>query len=115
MLHRRKDQATCWDVYPVEKEIKGWSPDATVLVDIGGSIGHQCAEITVKFQKVRGPEVLQALSGPIEMTLSTLGVENMVHDMSKPQPIKGIVSSLIAASELPALHPLDPPSIIKQR
>ena len=92
MLHRRKDQATCWDVYPVEREIKGWSPDATVLVDIGGSVGQQCAEFTAKFQKVRGHVILQDLSGPIEVALSTPGVENMVHDMFKPQPIKGIVS-----------------------
>lgn len=36
VVHRRKDQAICWDVFPVERETQGWDPDATVLVDIGG-------------------------------------------------------------------------------
>ena len=94
MLHRRKDQATGWTYYPVEKETQGWSPDATVLVDIGGYIGHQCAEFKKKFPKVPGHVILQDLSGPIARALSTPGVENMVHDMFKPQPIKGIVSGL---------------------
>ena len=94
MLHRRKDQAICWDVFPAEKETRGWSPDATVLVDIGGNIGHQCAEFKSKFPKVPGRVVLQDLPGPIEMALSTPGVENMAHDMFKPQPIKGVVPGL---------------------
>lgn len=89
MLHRRKDQAICWDVYPVEEETQGWNANATVLVDFGGNIGHQCAEFKKKFPKIPGHVVLQDLPGPIEMALSTPGVENMAHDMFKPQPITG--------------------------
>ena len=95
VLHRRKDQATCWNVYPIEKETKSVSPEDTVLVDIGSIVGHQCAELKVKIRRsVRGHVILQDHSGSIETALSTPAVENMVHDIFKPQPIESIVSYL---------------------
>lgn len=89
MMHRRKDQAICWDVYPVEQETQGWDSNATVLVDIGGNIGHQCAEFKQKFPHVKGRVVLEDLPGPVGMALSTSGVDNKTHDMFTPQPVKG--------------------------
>lgn len=107
MLHRRKDQVICWDVYPVEQETQGWKSDATVLVDIGGNIGHQCAEFKKKYPTVPGHVVLQDLPGPIGMALSTPGVENVAHDMFKPQPVKGTIHILSAQPLFPApKHPL---------
>ena len=89
MMHRRKDQPICWDVYPVEQEAQDWNPEATVLVDIGGNIGHQCAEFKKKFPKVKGHVVLEDLAGPIGMALATPGVQKKIHDVFTPQPIKG--------------------------
>lgn len=91
MAHRRKDQAICWDVYPVEQACKGLDPQRTVLVDIGGNLGHQCAEFKKKFPNVPGRVVLQDLPGPIGMAFQTPGVENQIHEMFKPQPVKGII------------------------
>lgn len=51
VVHRRKDQAICWDVYPVERETQGWDPDAAVPVDIGGNFGHQRGEFKTGFPK----------------------------------------------------------------
>ena len=89
MLHRRNGQPICWDVYPVEQECRGLNPSATVLVDIGGNKGHQCAEFKRRFPGVPGKVVLEDLPGPLSMALSTPGVENRTHDMFTPQPIKG--------------------------
>lgn len=90
MAHRRKDQAICWDVYPVEEEAKDWGSDAALLVDIGGNIGHQCAEFKSRFPKIPGRVILEDLPGPISMARTTVGVEKRVHDMFTPQPIIGI-------------------------
>lgn len=89
LAYHRKDRAICWDVYPIELETRGWDFNATVLVDIGGNIGHQCAEFKKRFPRVPGHVILEDLEGPISMALSTPGVENKVHDIFKPQPIKG--------------------------
>ena len=93
MEHRRKDQAICWDVYPLEQETKQDSVgDSVILIDIGGNMGHQCAEFKRHFPNVKGRIVLQDLPGPISMALSIEGVENQVYDMFTPQPIKGMFS-----------------------
>ena len=89
MMHRRQGMATWLDVYPIEKETKGWNPDAPVFVDIGGNIGHQCAELKSKYPKIPGQVILQDLPQPISQALSTPGVKNMVHDAFKPEPING--------------------------
>lgn len=89
MLFHRKTQPICWDVYPVPKEAHGWDPDAVVLVDTGGGLGHQCTEFRKKFPGVPGRVVLQDLQGPVKSAVSAFGVESMVHDMFTPQPIKG--------------------------
>ena len=88
MLHRRKDQTSCWDVYPVEEQTQTLESNATVLVDIGGNLGQQCAEFKKKCPKAPGRVVNQDLPGPIDAAQSTPGVENMVHDMFTPQPIE---------------------------
>ncbi|KAM0793966.1 hypothetical protein BDR22DRAFT_978112 [Usnea florida] len=107
MLHRRKDQATCLDVYPIEKETQGQMPRCLSI------LAAVCAESKLNFQRVPGYVILQDHSGSIKTALSTPGVENMFHNMFKPQPITGLVSYLSQpASDIPAPHP---PSIIKQR
>ena len=88
MAFHRKHQPSCWDAYPVTEEVSEWNHDA-VLVDIGGSLGHQCADFKRHFPDIPGRVVLQDLQGPISTAMSTPGVENMVHDMFTPQPIKG--------------------------
>lgn len=93
MLHRRKGMPTWLDVYPVEEETKGWSSDAPVFIDIGGNIGHQCAELRSKYPQLPGQIILQDLPQPISQALSTPGVVNMVHDAFQPEPVKGTLRS----------------------
>lgn len=100
MRYRRKDQMSCWDVYPMEEETQSFESNATLLVDIGGNLGHQCAEFKNKFPKAPGRVILQDLPGPISTALSTPGVENMVHDMFKPQPIESNIRHLFRSTTL---------------
>jgi hypothetical protein len=60
-----------------------------VYVDIGGNIGHQCAEFKEAYPDVPGRVVLQDMAHSIAAALPTPGVEKMVHNFFEPQPIKG--------------------------
>lgn len=90
MAARRKGMPTWLSVYPVEQYTEAWKPETPVYVDIGGGIGHQCAEFKAKYPNLPGRVILQDLPYSIENALSTPGVENMVHDFFQPQPIRGI-------------------------
>jgi len=88
----RRDAATMptWlSVYPIQQETKGWNPEAPVFVDIGGGIGHQCAGLKAKYPELPGRVILQDLPNCLKDALTTPGVENMVHDITHPEPIKG--------------------------
>lgn len=77
-------------VYPVLDEVQTWNDsERAVFVNIGGGVGHQCAEFRQKFPDVPGKVILQDLPHSIAAALSTPGVENMVHDFFNPQPVKG--------------------------
>lgn len=94
MAHRRKGMNTWLSVFPMEEETKGSDPNGVVFIDIGGNIGHQCAEFKAKYPNLPGRVVLQDLPHAIGMALETPGVENTIHDIFTPQPIKGIYSYL---------------------
>jgi hypothetical protein len=89
MAHRRNNLATWLDVYPIEKQTKRWDPKDVVFVDIGGNTGHQCAELKAKYPNLPGRIILQDLPHAITMTLQPPSVENTIHDIVHPQPIKG--------------------------
>ena len=89
------------DVFPFDKEIGIDSePETPLFVDVGGSIGHQCAALKKKFPNIPGRVILQDLPPVIAQAIPTEGVELMVHDFMTEQPIKGMV-----APALPLQHP----------
>ncbi len=84
----RRDSGLSWlSVYPVREETKGWPADKAVYVNIGGSIGHQCAQFKAVFPDVPGRVILQDLAHSVANALPTPGVENIAHDFWQPQPI----------------------------
>ncbi|OTA89513.1 hypothetical protein M434DRAFT_79281 [Hypoxylon sp. CO27-5] len=89
MAFRREADLSWLSVYPVIEETKDWVPEKPVYVNIGGGIGHQCAQFKEKYPNVPGRVILQDLSHSIKKALPTPGVENMVHNFFEPQPIKG--------------------------
>ena len=92
MAARRKSMTTWLDIYPVEKETTGWDPETPIFIDIGGGIGHQCAELKAKYPKLQGRVILQELPHCIDQAMPTPGVENMVHDCFQPEPVKGMLT-----------------------
>ncbi|PHH75738.1 hypothetical protein CDD82_4304 [Ophiocordyceps australis] len=89
MALRRKPDTTWLSVYPVAEHVANWSAEKSLFVNIGGGIGHQCAQFIDKFPKLPGRIVLQDLPQSVAQALPTPGVENMAHDMFKPQPVLG--------------------------
>ncbi|KAF2833250.1 S-adenosyl-L-methionine-dependent methyltransferase [Ophiobolus disseminans] len=78
--------------YPVEKQLfTGFdtSPDAALLVDIGGSLGHDLEEFRTKYPDAPGRLVLQDLPEVID-TIQHLNpkIERMSYDFHTEQPVK---------------------------
>lgn len=76
-------------VYPIEAELNDVDPSVPVYVDMGGGIGHQCAQLVEEFPELKGRVILQELPHTISQAMTTPGVENMGHDLHDPQPVKG--------------------------
>jgi hypothetical protein len=94
MALRRKPDTTWLSVYPVEEEAANWPADRGLYVNIGGSIGHQCAQFREKYPHLQGRVILQDLPHSVANALLTPGVENIAHDMFEPQPIVGMQSPI---------------------
>lgn len=90
MAFRREPKLSWLTVYPVEQETHGWD-DASrpIYVNIGGGIGHQCAQFKEQYPNLPGRVILQDLPHSIAKAMPTPGVENMAHNFFEPQPIKG--------------------------
>ncbi|GAP84748.1 putative O-methyl transferase B [Rosellinia necatrix] len=89
MAFRREPQLSWLAVYPVKEEVRDWDPKKPVYVNIGGGIGHQCAQFLEKYPEVPGRVILQDLPHSVDKALPTPRVENVAHDFFEPQPIKG--------------------------
>ena len=86
----RRDVKQSWlGLYPVAEKTADWDPERPVFVDVGGSIGHQCAHFKQAFPDIPGRVILQDLEHSIANALPTPGVEKMVHDFFRPQPVLG--------------------------
>ncbi|TQS32606.1 hypothetical protein Golomagni_07074, partial [Golovinomyces magnicellulatus] len=89
MALRRSSDISWLSVYPVANETKDWDPTRAVYVNIGGGIGHQCAQFKQQYPDIPGRVILQDLPHSIAKALPTPGVENMEHNFFEPQPVQG--------------------------
>ncbi|KAI2464675.1 O-methyl transferase B [Annulohypoxylon bovei var. microspora] len=90
MALRRQAELSWLTVYPVHEEAAGLTDQKRPLyVNIGGGIGHQCAQFREKYPDLPGRVILQDLPGTVARALPTPGVENMAHDFFGPQPVRG--------------------------
>jgi hypothetical protein len=94
MALRRGPKLSWLSVYPMREELAScdWASQAStraIYVNIGGGIGHQCAQFKDAYPDVQGTVILQDLACNVDKALPTLGVRNMVHDFFEEQPIKG--------------------------
>ncbi|KAF2963106.1 hypothetical protein GQX73_g10471 [Xylaria multiplex] len=86
---RRQPDATWLSVYPVETEAAGWPADQPLYVNVGGGVGHQCAQFKEKYPNLDGRVILQDLPHSVAEALITPGVENMAYNMFEPQSVVG--------------------------
>ena len=71
------------------KGLKG-GHDQVLLVDVGGSIGHDIAEFRSRNAQLPGRLILQDVPRVIGQVANLgPGIEAMAHDFFTPQPIKG--------------------------
>ncbi|KAL8996315.1 MAG: hypothetical protein Q9169_004154 [Polycauliona sp. 2 TL-2023] len=99
------------DFYPVQDALKGVElrDDTPLLVDVGGSIGHDVIEFKSKCPALPGRLIVQDLPGTIPKTpLNDQGIEFMAYDFFTPQPIrvmkKGYSKLLIHENVVPNQH-----------
>ena len=89
----REGHGTWLDVYPFQDiHCRDLILDTLLFVDISGGPGTQCRELRNKLPSPLGKIILQASTRSREqaLELSRDGVELMIHDFLKPQPIKGM-------------------------
>jgi ubiquinone/menaquinone biosynthesis C-methylase UbiE len=79
-----------FEFFPVEEKLQT-SPGQTLLIDIGGGMGHDIVEFKKRYPQLPGKLVLQDLPQVIDDIKEPLpeGVEAVKYDMYTPQPIKG--------------------------
>jgi hypothetical protein len=89
----RMGQVDWFDFYPVEEKLKVSSPSSTLLVDIGGGMGHDVAAFRKKFPALPGKLIFEDLPSVVEAGTNALlqGIEGIGHDFFQPQPpaVKG--------------------------
>lgn len=79
------------DVIPIADQMRSLVADADrkIFVDIAGSIGHQCLRLLSKHPNLAGRVILQDLEETFQRAPKIDGVEFMVHDFFREQPVKG--------------------------
>ncbi|CAN9474332.1 unnamed protein product [Alternaria alternata] len=91
MESHSKHNLTPWvDVYPTETLVKESKPDRPLVVDVGGSKGHDLIKFHLRHPNIpEGSLVLQDLPAILkELTIDdTISIHP--HDFFEPQPVKG--------------------------
>ena len=81
---------TPWtEIYPTDELVAGGPSDDVVLVDVGGSVGHDISLLQAKHSLGPGRLVLQDQAAVIEEAHADSSITAMVHDFLTPQPVKG--------------------------
>jgi hypothetical protein len=83
-----------YGAYPVRERLGGANDDEVLVVDIGGGAGHDLLAFQAKYPDLKGRLVLQDVQYVVDQVPDKLnGIETMVHDFNKPQPIERYVSA----------------------
>lgn len=68
---------------------KDLKADDVAFVDVGGSIGHQCAAFKARLPLLPGRVVLQDRPEVLVDALAVPGMETQSYDYLTPQPVRG--------------------------
>ena len=81
---------TPWtDIFPTEELVSGGDSKDVVVVDVGGSFGHDINVFQAKHSLGPGRLVLQDQEKVIALAQVNEGIQAMTHDFMTPQVIKG--------------------------
>lgn len=102
MRERKKHQETSWHrIYPPSASFDAASmkssPDAVLMIDIGGATGSQLINFHSQFPHLPGRLILQDLPVAVASVEVPDGIEVQAYDFFTPQPMKGT-----SAADIPA-------------
>lgn len=93
MAGRRREMLKWFDIYPAAQNLTSGlraGPTDVLIVDIGGSHGHDLISFKARHDNLPGRCILQDLPETIESIQNPLsGIEPMAYDFFTPQPIIG--------------------------
>ena len=93
MGFRRKEALRWFEVFPITDQFSAGlrsDPHAVLIVDVGGSHGHDLLRFKEQFPSLPGRSILQDLPETINGLGSGLsGIEPMAYNFYNPQPVKG--------------------------
>ncbi|KAH8679623.1 S-adenosyl-L-methionine-dependent methyltransferase [Tricladium varicosporioides] len=94
----RSTKSQKWfEYFPVESKLSGCSPDETLVVDIGGGVGHDLIAFKQSFPEMKGKLVLQETSVVVKnITNLPEGIEAQEDDMFASNPVKGAKAYYLA-------------------
>ncbi|KAF4629411.1 hypothetical protein G7Y89_g8739 [Cudoniella acicularis] len=96
-ISRSARDQSWFDYFPVSSKLSVKSDSDTLLVDIGGGVGHDLIRLKEKKPSLSGKLIVQDISVVIE-SISDLptGIEAMKYDFFTPQPVKGAKAYYLA-------------------
>lgn len=94
MAFRRKDALPWFKIFPItEQFVAGLrsDPQAVIIVDVGGSQGHDLLKLRQQFPGLSGRMILQDLPETIDALGDALSdIEPMPYNFYSPQPVNGV-------------------------
>ena len=90
MAERRREMLRWFDIYPAANLTSGLrsGPEDVLIVDIGGSHGHDLISFKARYNDLPGRCILQDLPETIDSIQTPLpGIESMVYDFFTTQPV----------------------------
>ena len=83
------DRGSWLDLYPADRLLNGARVDSPILVDVGGSLGHDAKKFKQKYPQATGEVVVQDLPSVVAQAKPDASVQIMAHDFWTEQPVKG--------------------------
>lgn len=97
MAFRRKNALRWFEVFPITDQFLAGlrsDPHAVLIVDVGGSHGHDLLSLKQRFPGLPGRMILQDLPETIDLLGGVLsGIEPMAYNFYNPQPVTGELTS----------------------
>lgn len=96
MTRKRYGRARWFHIYPFEERILGEmddDPEAVLLVDVGGGLGHDVQALKAEYPYLRGRLIVQDLPQVVdEEGCKEMGSEAIAYNFFEQQPVVGMLA-----------------------